>query len=127
MPWRHLGKKVIEGHRAMKGGGVGHLGGLWVRLRHVGYDWQLISDLPCLQVQAQCRGLQHDVQAPRKAERRINIIITISKAGTLVALASRSNVSLVLRALHNYQCCAGMPVECGLCKPPEGECHVRIS
>ena len=41
------------------------------------YVWQLIADLPCLQVQAQCRGLQHDVQAPRKAERRI--IITIHR------------------------------------------------
>ena len=49
-----------------------------MRLRHAGYVWQLIADLPCLQVQAQCRGLQHDVQAPRKAERRI-IIITIHR------------------------------------------------
>ena len=47
-----------------------------MRLRQVGRGWQLIADLPCLQVEAQCRDLQHDVQAPRKAERRI-IIMTL--------------------------------------------------
>ena len=44
-----------------------------MRLRQVGRGWQLIADLPCLQVEAQCRDLQHDVQAPRKAERRTTI------------------------------------------------------
>ena len=44
-----------------------------MRLRQVGRGWQLVADLPCLQVEAQCRDLQHDVQAPRKAERRIII------------------------------------------------------
>ena len=42
-----------------------------MRLRHEGRGWQLIADLLCLQVEARCRDLQHDVQAPRKAERRI--------------------------------------------------------
>ena len=56
--------------------------------------WQLIADLPCLQVEAQCRDLQHDVQAPRKAERRIIIILRYSsKAGSLDVLAPQSNVS----------------------------------
>ena len=51
--------------------------------------WQLIADLPCLQVEAQCRDLQHDVQAPRKAERRIIIILRYSsKGGSLDVLAS---------------------------------------
>ena len=60
-----------------------------MRLRHVGRGWQLIADLPCLQVEAQCRDLQHDVQAPRKAERRIIIILRYSsKAGSLDVLAS---------------------------------------
>ena len=101
-----------------------------MRLRQVGRGWQLIADLPCSQVTAQCRDLQHDVQAPRKAVWRIIYLFVLRysrKRGSLDALAARSNVSHVLRALHNYQCCAGMPVECGLCKPPEGECHVRIS
>ena len=90
-----------------------------MRLRHVGYVWQLIADLPCLQVQAQCRGLQHDVQAPRRAERRI--IHYSSKAGTLGALASRGNVSLVLCALlSRHQCCAGTPAQGGLHNPPRG-------
>ena len=44
-----------------------------MRLRHEGRGWQFIADLPCLQVEAQCRDLQHDVQAPPKAERRIII------------------------------------------------------
>ena len=91
-----------------------------MRLRHVSRGWQLIADLPCLQVEAQCRDLQHDVQAPRKAER--HIIHYSSKAGTLGALASRGNVSLVLcTLLSRYQCCAGTPVQCGLHNPPEGK------
>ena len=49
-----------------------------MRLRQVGRGWQLIADLPCSQVEAQCRDLQHDVQAPRKAERRIIIILWYS-------------------------------------------------
>ena len=49
-----------------------------MRLRQVGRGWQLIADLPCSQAKAQCRDLQHDVQAPRKAERCI-IIITIHR------------------------------------------------
>ena len=101
-----------------------------MRLRQVGRGWQLIADLPCSQVEAQCRDLQHDVQAPRKAVRRIIYIFVLRcsrKRGSLDAPAARSNVSRGLRALHNYQCCAGMPVQCGLCKPPEGECYVRIS
>ena len=60
-----------------------------MRLRHVGRGWQLIADLPCLQVEAQCRDLQHDAQAPRKAERRIIIILRYSsKGGSLDVLAS---------------------------------------
>ena len=60
-----------------------------MRLRHGGRGWQLIADLPCLQVEAQCRDLQHDVQAPRKAERRIIIILGYSsKGGSLDVLAS---------------------------------------
>ena len=60
-----------------------------MRLRHRGRGWQLIADLPCLQVEAQCRDLQHDVQAPRKAERRIIIILRYSsKGGSLDVLAS---------------------------------------
>ena len=60
-----------------------------MRLRHVGYVWQLIADLPCLQVEAQCRDLQHDVQAPRKAERRIIIMLRYSsQGGSLDVLAS---------------------------------------
>ena len=101
-----------------------------MRLRQVGRGWQLIADLPWSQVIAQCRDLQHDVQAPRKAVWRITYLFVLRysrKWGSLDALAARSNVSRVLRALHNYQCCAGMPVECGLCKPPEGECYERIS
>ena len=51
-----------------------------MRLRHGGRGWQLIADLPCLQVEAQYRDLQHDVQAPRKAERRIIIITPVIKS-----------------------------------------------
>ena len=57
-----------------------------MRLRHAGYVWQLIADLPCLHVQAQCRGLQHDVQAPRKAERRIIITIIESRDARCVSV-----------------------------------------
>ena len=60
-----------------------------MRPRHGARGWQLIADLPCLQVEAQCRDLQHDVQAPRKAERRIVIILRYSsKAASLDVLAS---------------------------------------
>ena len=47
-----------------------------MRLLFACRGWQLIADLPCLQVEAQCRDLQHDVQAPRKAEWRIIYICT---------------------------------------------------